>query len=134
MWFVHLMLGSAMLVAATGASAARLEPAAKLAKLIDGRVAGEPVHCITLRNIRSTEIVDRTAIVYTMTNGTVYVNRPNGASFLDDDSIMVNKVYTSQLCNVDIVDLVDRSSRFHSGSVGLGDFVPYPRPPKTVAR
>ncbi|MGH6615639.1 hypothetical protein [Sphingomonas sp.] len=135
---IHLLLAGAAL--ATGlmaggvAQAERLSPEAKLAKLLDGRVAGKPVDCIRLLDIQSSEIIDKTAIVYTGRNGTLYVNRVNGsAAFLDDDDILVSNTHSSQLCSIDILQLVDRSSRMSSGSVGLGEFVPYPTPPKTAA-
>ena len=132
---LHLAIGGAMLLSAgLVQSRERLAPDAELAKIVAGRTAGKPVNCIPVRNIRSSRIIDKTAIVYTANGGTIYVNRPNGASFLDDDQIMVNKVSTGQLCNIDIVNLVDRSSRFTEGSVGLGTFTPYPRPAKTAAR
>lgn len=110
----------------------RLTGEAKLAKMLDGRVAGKPVDCVTLTQIRSTEIIDRTAIVYTTNNGTMYVNRPSGANFLDDDDILVSEPRNGQACRIDIVRLIDRGSRMSSGSVGLNDFVPYPRPPKVA--
>ena len=110
----------------------RLTGEAQLAKMLDGRVAGKPVDCVTLTQIRSTEIIDRTAIVYTTNNGTMYVNRPSGANFLDDDDILVSEPRNGQACRIDIVRLIDRGSRMSSGSVGLNDFVPYPRPPKVA--
>jgi len=110
----------------------RLTGEAQLAKMIDGRVAGKPVDCLSLTQIRSTEIIDRTAIVYTGSNGTLYVNRPSGANFLDDDDILVSEPRGGQTCRIDIVRLIDRGSRMPSGSIGLNDFVPYPRPPKVA--
>ena len=110
----------------------RLTGEAKLAKMLDGRVAGKPVDCVTLTQIRSTEIIDRTAIVYTTNNGTMYVNQPSGANFLDDDDILVSEPRNGQACRIDIVRLIDRGSRMSSGSVGLNDFVPYARPPKVA--
>jgi hypothetical protein len=103
---------------------------AKLAKLVEGRTAGKPVDCVPITQIRSTEIIDHTAIVYTGSNGTLYVNRPSGVNFLDDDDILVSEPYNGQACRIDIVRLVDRGSRMPSGSIGLNDFVPYPKPPK----
>jgi len=105
----------------------RLSPEAKLAKLLDGRVAGRPQDCIFLPAIRSSRIIDRTAIVYDA-GRTLYVNRPrSGAESLDDDDILVTNLHGSgsQLCSIDIVQLHDRSSHFYSGFVGLGEFVPY---------
>ena len=105
----------------------RVAPEEKLAKLLDGRVAGEPQDCIYLPSIRSSRIIDRTAIVYDA-GRTLWVNRPrSGASSLNDDDILVTDLHGSgsQLCSIDIIRLHDRTSFFYSGFVGLGEFVPY---------
>ena len=39
--------------------------------------------------------------------------------------MLVTKTTGSQLCDLDIVRLLDRSTRFETGFVGLGKFVPY---------
>jgi hypothetical protein len=49
----------------------------------------------------------------------------NGASALDEDDILVTNTTGSQLCDLDIVRLVDRSSHFQTGFVSLDKFVPY---------
>ncbi|MBL8297402.1 MAG: hypothetical protein JNN30_03540 [Rhodanobacteraceae bacterium] len=116
---------------ATAVSAARPSPDEQLAKIIEGRVAGAPVKCIRLRDIRSTRIIDRTAIVYDTLGSTLYVNRPEaGAAFLHDDRILVTDTRSSELCNIDIIKLLDPGSKMLSGTVGLGDFVPYTKPKK----
>jgi hypothetical protein len=121
----------AALAVATIATAARPSPDEQLAKAIAGRVAGEPVKCIRLRDIRSTRVIDKTAIVYDTLGPTLYVNRPAaGAAFLRDDVILVIDTHSSELCNIDIVKLMDPGSKMLSGSVGLGDFVPYTKPKK----
>ena len=105
----------------------RKSPEEKLAKLLEGRVAGKPQDCIYLPSIRSSTIVDRTAIVYDA-GRTLWVNRPrSGASSLDDDDILVTDLHGSgsSLCSIDIVRLHDRTSFFYDGFVGLGEFVPY---------
>ena len=100
---------------------------AKLARALEGRVAGEPVDCIDLRRIRSSRIIDGTAIVYD-TGRTLYVNRPeSGAEALDDWDVMVVKPFSSRLCSIDTVRLHDSGSRFMNGIVFLGEFVPYDR-------
>jgi hypothetical protein len=106
------------------AKAPRLTGEEKLAKLLEGRVAGEPVSCISLQSTRDTRIIDKTAIVYD-SGRTIYVNRPRDPSSLDSDDIMVTKPTGSQLCRLDIVQMRDRTSFFYSGFVGLEDFVPY---------
>lgn len=125
------LLGATLLacVAAMPALAAQRDGEAELAKAVAGRTAGAPVDCIMLRNIRSTRIIDRTAIVYEMTNGLFYVNRPkSGAESLDQNVVLVTDTRTPQLCSIDIVQLLDRSMLMQNGWVGLGDFVPYARP------
>ena len=127
----HLIpaLIAAAAVAAAPAATARekLDPEAELAKLLEGRVAGEPQNCIPLSTARSSQIIDKTAIVYKV-GSTYWVNRPKGgAESLDDDDILVTKTTGNQLCNIDTVELRDSSSRMYAGFVSLGDFVPYRR-------
>lgn len=101
---------------------------AKLAKALDGRVAGKPVDCISLRSTGSSQVYDGTAITYEQ-GRTLYVNRPRmGAESLRRGDILVSKTFTDQLCNVDTVRLLDQGSRFERGFVGLGKFVPYTLP------
>jgi len=127
-----MLLGATLFAAAMPASAAPRDGEAELAKAIAGRSAGAPVNCIFLRDIRSSRIIDRTAIVYEMNNGLIYVNRPkSGASSLDWNDVMVTDTHSSQLCSIDTVKLYDTGVRMPTGWVGLGDFVPYPRPPKS---
>jgi len=124
-------IGAALLAAALPAQAASPAATAKaearLAKALDGRVAGKPVDCINLRDIQSSEIIDRTAILYRV-GSKLYLNRPDmGQESLDSDDILVTRTSTSQLCSLDTVRLVDRNSQFQTGFVGLGKFVPYTR-------
>ena len=116
------------LVLAVGAQSATKTPEEKLALAIAGRIEGTPVKCINLRDIRSTQVIDRTAIVYG-TGRTIYVNRPDaGAAFLRGDNVLVTDTRSSQLCDIDIVKLLDPFSKMLNGSVGLGAFVPYTKP------
>jgi hypothetical protein len=124
--FVAAVLAATVLAAPAAAEAKpRLSPEAKLEKMLEGRVAGEPQDCIFLPSIRNTRVIDKTAIVYDA-GRTLWVNRPEGgAASLDDDDILVTRLHNSQLCSIDVVQLRDRSSYFYSGFVALGDFVPY---------
>ena len=120
------ILSAAVLAAAPAAASARekLAPEDQLAKLLKDRVAGEPQNCITLSTVTSSQVIDKTAIVYKI-GGTYWVNRPKGAESLDDDDVLVTKTTGSQLCSIDTVQLHDRSSHFWTGFVSLGEFVPY---------
>lgn len=120
-----LAAGSLLLAGAAADAKPRLTPEQQLEKTLEGRVAGEPVSCIYLPRVTNTRIYDKTAIVYDA-GSTVWVNRPvSGASTLDDNDIMLTTPWGSQLCNVDIVRMIDRTAGFWRGSVGLGQFVPY---------
>lgn len=97
-----------------------------LAKALEGRTAGDPVKCLNLRDIRSTKIIDRTAIIYETAGGVIYVNTlRGGASSLDKWDVLVTDTHSSQLCSIDIVKLYDNGSRMSTGFVNLGEFVPY---------
>jgi len=122
-----LILFAALATAAPATAQDTERGQAELARSLEGRVAGEPVNCIQLSAIRSTRIINRTAILYD-TGTRLYVNRPSGAEGLDDDDILLTKTASGDLCRLEIVTLLDRSSRMQRGSVGLGEFVPYSRP------
>lgn len=123
-----LLIGATVLAVPMASAAPRLTPEAQLAKALSGRVAGTPTDCITLRSVDSTRVIDGKAILYRV-GGKLYVNEPrSGANWLDDDSILVTKTFGSQLCSIDTVQLIDRTSRFPRGFVMLGKFVPYTKP------
>lgn len=124
---ISLLFAAALLPLTAVDAAPRLAPEAELAKALEGRTAGEPVDCIDLHQIRSSRIIDRTAILYEV-GSTLYVNRPRaGAESLDNWDALVTNTHTSQLCSIDTVRLYDTASRFERGFVFLGDFVPYRR-------
>lgn len=125
---IPALLAAAALAAAPAATAReKLAPEDQLAKLLEGRVAGEPQDCISLSTARSSQIIEKTAIVYKV-GSTYWVNRPRGgAESLDDDDILVLKTSGSQLCSIDTLELHDRASHMYSGFVSLGEFVPYRR-------
>lgn len=124
------LIAAAALVGLLGApamAAAQKSPEERLAEKLEGRVAGEPVKCIDLNRIQSSTIYDGTAIVYDA-GRTLYVNRPdNGANSLRKYDVMVTKTNLNRLCSVDTVQMHDTSG-FWSGSVFLGEFVPYTKP------
>ncbi len=125
---IPALLAAAAIAAAPAATAReKLAPEDQLAKLLEGRVAGEPQDCISLSTARSSQIIEKTAIVYKV-GSTYWVNRPKGgAESLDDDDILVTKTTGSQLCSIDAVELRDRTSHMYAGFVSLGQFVPYKR-------
>jgi hypothetical protein len=122
---------AALSAAAPAASPDREE---QLERALRGRVAGEPVHCIDMSRVTGSTIIPGTAVIYDA-GSVLYVNRPDsGAESLDRWDILVTRLYTSQLCNTDTVDLIDQGSQAFSGILFLGDFVPYRRVQTSDAR
>ncbi len=105
---------------------------AELAKLLDGRIMGEPQNCLRDNQRRNMEVINRTAFVF-RDGETIYVNRPDGASFLDQFDVPVFHIFGSDLCRMDRVELRGRTSGIGGPVVILNDFIPYtlekePRP------
>ena len=122
------MLLAAVAIATPAVAAHRDTPDVQLQKVLDGRVAGKPVNCISLSDANSSQIINGKAIIYRV-GGRLYVNEPqSGAASLRDDDILVTRTFGSQLCSIDMVRLVDRASRYPRGFVSLGKFVPYTKP------
>jgi hypothetical protein len=119
-----ILAAAAAALPLSAAPAERLSPEAKIEKALKGRVAGEPVDCINIRDVRSSQIVNDTAILYD-TGNVIYVNRPAGSESLDQWDVLVTKLHNSRLCSRDVVELYDPSARMQSGFVFLGEFVPY---------
>ena len=129
----HLALSAAALtlLAAPAASADEREPTkgeAKLAKLIEGRVPGDPQSCIRTVGSRNLTQIDGTALVY-RDGRTLWVNRTRNPDSIDDNDIMLIKRFSgSQLCRTDQIQLIDRVGGFLTGILFLDDFVPYRLP------
>ena len=122
------LIGGMLITATLPAQAARLAPEARIAKALEGRVAGKPVDCIPQYRIQSSEIFEKTAILY-KAGSTWYLNRPvSGSNFLQSDDVLLTDTHSSDLCSIDIVRLLDPGTHFPSGSLGLGQFVPYTKP------
>ncbi len=100
---------------------------ARLAKLIEGRVAGEPVRCIRSLPSQRMTTIDRTAYVYGSGN-TIYVQRTRNPDQIDDnDALVTQRFNASELCRLDQMTTVDRVLGFFTGAVFFEDFVPYTR-------
>jgi hypothetical protein len=118
-------LAFATAAAAQPAPAENARGAAELGKRLEGLVAGTPTPCVDKSDIRSTSIVDGTAIVFEAP-GRIYVNRPAaGAKLLRRSDTLVSNTQSPQLCKVDDVRLYQDGFPI---PIALGDFVPYARP------
>lgn len=119
---------AASALALTGTVAAAQTTAEKgeerLAKMLEGRVAGEPKQCIPALNSNRLQIIDETAVVYDG-GSTIWVARPRDPDMLDKFDVVVIERTGSQLCANDVRRTVDRSTGIMSGVIFLDDFVPY---------
>jgi len=97
---------------------------AELAEMLIGRTMGEPQRCLRDSQRQNMQIVDRTAFVF-RDGDTIYVNRPNGANFLDGFDVPVFRLFGSSLCRLDQVELRDRGSDMGGPVVVMNDFIPY---------
>lgn len=102
----------------------RISGAEKLAKMLEGRVAGEPESCIrTFPSVHLT-VIDDTALVYKQ-GRTLWVNVPADPGGLDDRDALLTRQFGSQLCKMDIVTTFDPTIGFYTGNIFLSEFVPY---------
>lgn len=126
----RLIIAAAALVIAGAAAQASDKPTrsekgeARLAEMLKGRVAGEPVGCIPAFNSSQLQVIEGVALVYG-SGTTIYVARPTQPGMMRwDDVLVINRV-GGQMCNTDIIRTVDRMSGFNTGVVFLSKFVPY---------
>ena len=122
-----VLAGAAMaLTGATAASAeSRVEKSeARLAKMLEGRTAGEPVKCINAFRSNDIRVIDNIGIVYDA-GRTIYVARTTHPNQLDYWDVPVIERFGGQLCTNDIMRTVDRSTGHFTGPLFLDDFVPY---------
>jgi hypothetical protein len=99
----------------------------RLARMLEGRVAGEPLSCIRNMPSQRMQTIDGVAYVYGSGN-TIYVQRTHSPEAIDNnDALVVTRTNGTQLCRFDIATTVDRFNGFFTGAVLFDDFVPYTR-------
>ena len=86
---------------------------------------GEPKSCINRSQLRQTEVIDDQTIDFIMNNGDIYRNTlPSKCSGLGFEEAFSYRTSTSQLCNVDIIRVLDTTGgRLDTrAACGLGRF------------
>jgi hypothetical protein len=127
-----LLTAATLLLAGTaGAGAAsrmdRVERnEARLAELLRGRTAGEPVSCIPQFVADRAEVIEGVAIVYGR-GQTLYVARLSNPRSPAWSDVVVTLRNGSMACHNDIMHTVDRMTGIMTGAVFLQRFVPYRR-------
>lgn len=125
-----LILAAVSALAVTGAADAksRISGEAKLAKMLDGRVAGQPTDCIRTWTRNDMRTIDGTAYVFGH-GDVIYVNRTQHPRSIDENNTLVvrSTATGTQLCRTDQITTFDNGGQFYTGNVFLADFIPYRR-------
>jgi hypothetical protein len=125
---IHGLMMAAAALLLTGAAVNAADTAkkneARLAQMLDGRTAGEPVACIPAPKGDKLEVIEDVALVYDA-GDTLYVARPSDPTALGRENIVVINRFGGQLCHTDVVRTVDRTGGYTTGVVFLSKFVPY---------
>jgi hypothetical protein len=105
------------------------EADAELQRLIAGRVAGQPISCLSTLRADNMVVIDDNTIAF-RNGGRVYVNQMQGGCNQLGTGFytLVTRMPTTQLCRGEIARVADLTTGSTVGSCVLGDFVPYSRP------
>ena len=99
----------------------------RLAKLLEGREAGEPVNCIRTLPTERMQTIDGTAYVYGR-GDTIYVQRTTDPEDIDSNDALVSRRFNAtQICRQDVMTTIDPMLGFFTGAVFFEKFVPYTR-------
>lgn len=121
------MVWMAAAVSAAETSSAPRKGEEQLARMLEGRVAGDPVACIPSRRQQRVQMIDGTAYVFGQ-GSTIYVQRTTRPQDINRRNAMVNQRFSSgELCRMDMITTVDPIAGFVTGGVLFDDFVPYTR-------
>lgn len=98
----------------------------QLAKLLEGRVKGEPQNCIRTFPTQQSRTIDKTAYVYGRGN-TIYVQRTTRPERINDRETLITRRFgaTTRLCRQDIAQTIDPLTGIFAGAVFFDDFIPY---------
>jgi hypothetical protein len=124
-----LALAAGCTASAEEQSLARADGEATLAtELRNYQPAGQPVSCVSLRNLEGNRSAGENAVIFDGPGGRLYVNRPPaGCPMLRHGRALTVRTTNSQLCRGDIVSVFDPGTGANYGACGLGDFEPYDR-------
>ncbi len=96
-----------------------------LDQALAGYVPGEKMGCLPLTRTPPSDSYGQT-VVYRVSGKLLYRNDMGpGCEGLGRGDIMIASTPLGRFCRGDIVQLVDRTSRFPTGACVFGDFIPY---------
>ena len=121
----RLIAALAVLAASVPTSAEAPTFGPKLQARLKGRVAGEPVQCVTTTTRSQTSIVDN-ALIFSRGSKTYYVNFP-ACPFLREDRTLFIDGDKRRVCEGDEVMVTHLESDIIYGACRMGPFIPYTR-------
>lgn len=108
------------------------EGEAKLARLLEGRVAGEPVPCIVSFPTLRLNQIEGAAYVFGR-GSTIWVQRTSAPENIRKrDALFTNRINAVNMCRMDVYNTFDPLLGFLTGNVQFVDFVPYTRAHKAA--
>lgn len=117
------------LAACVGASTVG-EPNAKEKLALQGRAIGEPVSCLTTRDIRDTDAITDRVLLFHLDNGRTYRNDlPHACPQLTRTGNAFSYRSTiGRLCAIDVIQVFDPTTGIGYGGCQLGKFQRYELP------
>ena len=99
-------------------------------RALQGRTIGDPISCVTSREIEDTDAITDRVVLFHMKNGRTYRNDlPHSCPQLTrDGSAFAFQTPSSQLCAIDIIQVMEPTTRFAYGACTLGKFTRYELP------
>ncbi len=103
---------------------------AKRQLALQGKVIGEPISCLTTREIEDTDAVTDRVLLFHLKNGRTYRNDlPNACPRITRNGSAIGyRTIGTRLCAIDVVQVTEPSSGFAYGGCQLGKFVRYELP------
>lgn len=122
-----MLLGSLAACNALGEGAPRTARAqSRLTEALAGKVAGLPQRCISRFARNEQQVIDRYTILYRNGADLLYRNDPQGGcGGLDRNRTLVVTSINGDLCEGDIIRVVEPTSGALVGSCAFSDFIPY---------
>jgi hypothetical protein len=99
-------------------------------RALQGRTVGDPISCVTSREIDDTDAITDRVVLFHMKNGRTYRNDlPHSCPQLTRaGSAFAFRTSGSQLCAIDIIQVMEPTTRFAYGACALGKFTRYELP------
>lgn len=98
--------------------------------LADYQKTGEVENCVSVRDIRSTDVIDDQHILFKLRNGKAMLNElPSRCPRLASENRFSYNVTVGRLCNVDTVTVLFATPGFAGPTCGLGKFEVYEKKP-----